>query len=274
MAVGRAQLRRDGGLKVRYWRLWRSFLRASILADTEYRLNIILRVLSESVWYVAQLSMFEVLYTHTDHINGWSVHAMRVFQGSLFLVDTIYILLFSENLDSLNGVVRRGDLDVYLVKPINAQFMVSMRRVAVSYLPNLLLVLSYLTWAIGRLPGEVTGVALGAFVVAVACGTLSYYAMRFMFGTLVIMLQDAGNVQFLWHQLFRLATRPDSLYPRALRYVLLSVVPVAFIASVPARVLTEGPLITLWTVPVTALLLWLSGRMWRGALRHYASASS
>lgn len=259
---------------MRYWRLWRSFLRASILADTEYRLNIVLRVVSESVWYVAQLSMFEVLYTHTEQINGWSVHAMRVFQGSLFLVDTLYILLFSENLDSLNGVVRKGDLDLYLVKPINAQFMVSMRRVAVSYLPNLVMVGGYLTWAIGRLPGGVTGASLAAYAVAIVSGALSYYAMRFMFGTLVILLQDAGNVQFLWHQLFRLATRPDSLYPRALRYVLLSVVPVAFIASVPARALTEGPVIALWTVPVTALLLWVSGLFWRMALRKYASASS
>ena len=260
----------------RYWRLWKSFLRASVLADTEYRLNIILRVIGETVWYVAQLSLFEVLFLHARSINGWTVHATRVFQGTLFLVDNLYMVIFYENMDQLIGIVRKGDLDLYLTKPVNAQFMLSLRKVSISYLPNTLLILGYLVWAIRGLPGTVGAGALLLYAGIGLCGLISYYAMRFLFATLVIVLQDAGNVQFLWHNLFRLGTRPDTLYPRPLRWLILTVIPVGFIASVPTRALIDertSPLV--WAAPLVSLfLLWTSSVVWTRALRHYASASS
>ena len=78
--------------------------------------------------YVAQLSVFEVLYTHTSTISGWDVHGMRIFMGCLFLVDVFYMILFMENMDTMSSLIKRGDLDLYLVKPIDAQFMVSCRK--------------------------------------------------------------------------------------------------------------------------------------------------
>jgi ABC-2 type transport system permease protein len=260
----------------RYWTLWKSFFRASVLADTEYRLNIVLRILGESVWYVAQLSLFEVLYLHTHSINGWSAQATRVFQGTLFLVDNLYMVLFAENLDQLNGIVRRGDLDLYLTKPVNAQFMLSLRRVSVAYLPNTLILTGYVTWAIRGLPQHIGAGALALYAGVALCGLISYYAMRFLFGTAVIVLQDAGNVQFLWHNFFRLGTRPDSVYPKSVRWLILTLVPVAFIASVPARALLDQPTPALvWFAPVLSVsLVWISSRTWTWALRHYASASS
>jgi ABC-2 type transport system permease protein len=260
----------------RYFTLWLSFLRASVLADTEYRLNIVLRVIGEMTWYVAQLSLFEVLYLHTGQINGWTVHATRVFQGTVFLVDNLYVLIFADNMDQLNGIVRGGDLDLYLTKPVNSQFMLSLRKVAVSYLPNTFIIGAYLAWAIGGLPRTPGPLDLLLYAFVCLCGLVSYYAMRFLFGTIVLILQDAGNVQFIWHNFFRLATRPDGIYPRPVRLMILTVIPVGFIASVPARALIdEGPTLLVWAAPlVAAFWLWLSTRAWTAALKRYASASS
>ena len=77
---------------MRYVRLWFSFLRASALADFEYRMNITVRIFGEVIWYATQLSVFEVLFTHTQTISGWDVNAMRVFMGTLFLVDNMYMM--------------------------------------------------------------------------------------------------------------------------------------------------------------------------------------
>ncbi len=130
----------------RYLRLWLSFFKMSAMADTEYRINIVLRVITEIVWYAMQLSVFEVLYTHTSTISGWTVHDMRVFMGTLFLTDVTFMILFHENLEQVWSMVRKGDLDLYLVKPVNSQFMISCRKVSVAYLLNWLLVFGYLLW--------------------------------------------------------------------------------------------------------------------------------
>ena len=261
---------------MRYLKLWGVFFRASWMAETEYRLNIIVRVLGEGVWYTVQLSVFEVLYTHTTTINGWDIHAMRLFLGTLFLTDNIYMFFFQDNMEALNQMVRKGELDLYLTKPINSQFMVSCRKVAVAYLLNMLILMPYVTWAMLHLSHPVGAGQVVTYVTSVVGGVFCYYSLRFMFGTLVIVLQDAGNVQFIWHQLFRLATRPDPIYPGPFRIFLLTVFPVAFMASVPARMVVESfnPALALASLAMASGLVVLSHKAWTTALKHYSSASS
>jgi ABC-2 type transport system permease protein len=270
-----ARLHGDGRM-IRYFRLWLSFFKASWMADLEYRMNIVVRVFSEFVWYVLQLSVFEVLYLHADSISGWDVRAMRVFMGTFFLVDNIYIFFFQDNMDALNGIARKGDLDLYLTKPVNSQFMISMRKVATAYTLNTFFILIYLIWGVSQLPHPISFWQILSFVYLLVCGLACYYAMRFMLIALVIVLEDAGNVAFIWGQIFRLGSRPDPIYPTTMRLLMFTVLPVAFMASVPARVLVEGvdPLLLLAATAMSAALVYLSHRFWNGALRHYSSASS
>jgi len=261
---------------IRYLRLWFSFLKMSWMADLEYRINLIIRVIGEVGWYVAQLSIFEVLYTHTKTISGWDVHGMRVFMGSLFLSDLLYMILLMDNMDGIFSFVRKGDLDLYLVKPVNSQFMISFRKVATVYFINLVVILGYLTWAIRELPSPVSLWQLFTFAVMIFFGFISLYSLRFMFATLTVLLQDAGNIHFVWHQLYRLATRPDPIYPYFMRVIVFTVFPVAFFASVPSRILVDG---FDWHLVVAApcfagMLLWVSARFWHRALKNYSSASS
>lgn len=260
---------------MRYLDLWCSFLKASWISDLEYRTNIVVKVLGELIWYLTQLSVFEVLYTHTQSISGWDVRAMRVFMGSLFLVDNIYMILCAENMESFNSFVRKGELDLYLVKPVNSQFMVSFRKVSVVYLLNLVLILGYLGWTTTQLDHVVLFTTYLAYVFLVICGAVCYYSLRFLFATISVVLQDAGSMQFIWHQLFRLATRPDPIYPSYLRFLVLTLFPVGFFASVPSRVLVEGPTMELLWAPIMAgSLLWVSHLGWERALKKYSSASS
>ncbi len=261
---------------MRYVRLWFSFLKMSWMSDMEYRLNLIVKVFGEFVWYAAQLSLFEVLYLHTNSISGWTVHGMRVFMGCLFLSDVLYMILFVENMDKLSSLVKTGELDLYLTKPIDSQFMVSFRRISTIYFVNLCFIISYLVWGVMHLPNSISAYQIFSFVVLAFSGMVTLYSIRFMFGCLTVVLQDAGNIQFLWHQIWRLGTRPDPIYPAPLRLFVLTVLPVAFVASVPSRVLVEGvDLQLLLVVPITAVcLLFLSHYLWGKALSKYTSASS
>lgn len=261
---------------MRYFKLWLNFFKMSGMADLEYRLNLVLRVVGDFAWYLAQLSIFEVLYLHAPSISGWDVHGMRVFMATLFLTDVVFMILFSENMDGMSSFVKKGDLDLYLTKPVNSQFMVSVRKVAVAYFGNMVLVLGYLVWAIRALPQPISMWQLVSFILVYLFGLITLYSIRFMFATLAVFLHDAGNIQFVWYQLYRLGTRPDPIYPGALRLLVFTILPVAFFASVPSRVLVEGLDWRLLTAaPIMALgLLALSHFWWNFALRRYSSASS
>jgi ABC-2 type transport system permease protein len=260
----------------RHLRLIAMFGRVSLQADLEYRLNFVVRVVTDMLWYGAQILTFEILFRQTSQISGWSLLEMRVFLGLLFTTDALYMFLFSENLDHLSDKVRKGDLDLILCKPVNSQFMMSFQKLSVAYLACIAISLSWLVWSIAQLPGETVWHRLPILLLTAPGSLAVVYSMRFIFSATALIFTRAENINYLWYQIFKLGTRPDALYPRWLRYIVLTFIPVGFVASVPAQIVL-GKLEWFWlfgglVVPVFAvgLSIWF----WRFGLRFYTSASS
>jgi ABC-2 type transport system permease protein len=260
----------------KYFLLLVSFFRASAIADLEYRLNITVKIITDIFWYAAQLSVFEVLFKHTNNLSGWTLDSTRVFMGLLFVVDACWMLFFSENLDRFSEKVRKGDLDLLLVKPVNSQFMMSFQRVNTPYIGNILIAASWLVYALHRMPGDVSWNRLGLLVITIPCSLAITYSLRFLFSVQALIFTRADNINYVWYQLYRLGTRPDALYPPWLRYAILTVLPVGFLASVPARLILNKPDLFLLgaSVGIAVIAVYLSTRFWRFALRFYSSASS
>ena len=261
---------------MRYLRVWWGFCQTSFMSEIEYRANMVIKILVDIIWYAAQFAVFEVLYQHTDAIGGWTQDQTRVFLGALFLIDAIYMVLFHENLDHLSWMVKRGELDLLLTKPISAQFMVSCKKVNVTYIGNVVLTSIFLLWAVNQLKTPVGIEQILFFLISIIFSLAVTYAFRLCFAVLALIFQNAEYITFIWYQLYRFGTRPDAMYPTMLRYALLTIIPVAFIVSVPARFIVEGIQWDLFAggIVITVLLLYLTSRFWNFALKKYSSASS
>ena len=259
----------------KYSTLYWAMFKASFISDLEYRANFLTRIFTDIFWYLAQISTFEVLYQHTQKIGDWNLAQMRVFLGVIFVVDGICSLLFTENIDSFSEKIRKGDLDLLLVKPVGSQFMISLQRASTAYLGNIVLSLIWLTWSLAQFP-EFDPLRLLWLILLIPCGVTITYVIRFMFATTAIVLTRSENLQFIWWQLYRIGTRPDSAYVPWFKWLILTAFPVGVIASVPSRALLDPPnyFILLWPLILTPLFLYMSHRFWNYSLKHYSSASS
>jgi ABC-2 type transport system permease protein len=257
----------------KYLRLYRAFFRASLTADLEFRANFLMRIITDIFWYLAQIVSFELLFRFTDNLGHWNRSEMRVFLGVLFVVDSVYMVVFSNNVDFLSDLVRKGNLDLLLTKPVNSQFMISCQRVSTAHLGNLLMACGWLSWA---LYGYGEWQRIFWLLAMVPCGALIFYSLRFFFSATAVIFTRAENMQYLWYHLYKLGMRPDSIYVPWLKIIVLTAIPVALIASVPARMVlgSAGPLMALWVAAVAGILLVLSSLFWNYSLRHYTSASS
>lgn len=253
-----------------------TFFRASAMADLEYRLNIAVKIFTDILWYTAQLSVFEVLFRHAPVISGWTLESTRVFMGVLFVVDALWMLMFSENLDKMSEKVRKGDLDLLLAKPVNSQFMLSTQRMMTAYLGNLVIAGCWLAWSLHQLPGGFEWQRLLLLIITVPCGLIITYSCRFLFSACALIFTKADSLLHVWYNFYRLGTRPDAIYPPWLRYAVLTIIPVGFIASVPSRLILNAPdlLLISSSVGLATVFLFLSTRFWRFALKRYSSASS
>lgn len=259
----------------KYLGLYAALFRASVIAELEYRMNFVTRIVTDLFWYVAQIVTFEVLYQHTSKIGDWDRSQTRVFLGLLFVIDAIYMVVLHDNLDKFSDRVSKGELDLILAKPVNSQFMVSLQRASPALLGNLVIGSTWLIFSLSQLPGF-SFARLIWLLVLIPCGIMVLYSCRFFFTSSALILTRAENLQFLWYQFYKLGMRPDSLYAPWLKVILLTFVPVSLIASVPAHALLDPPNLTLfvWSIVIAVTFLSLSTRVWKWCLKYYASASS
>ncbi|MGE3974108.1 MAG: ABC transporter permease [Bdellovibrionales bacterium] len=261
-----------------YLGVWFAFFKASVITELEYRLNITLRIFTDIIWYTAQISVFRVLFLQSPKIGGWTLEQTQVFLGVLFFVDSIWMLLFSENLDRFSDKVRKGDLDMMLAKPVNSQFTMSMNKVSAAYIGNLFIAFGFLVYALLELNAiePVNWVRMLWLLLFVPCGVVICYCLRFFFSASALYLVRAENISYLWYQIYKLGTRPDSFYPKWLRYLILSIMPVGFIASVPSQMIfgEQTYIFVPLVLVMSAVTLYLSSKYWNWALKHYTSASS
>lgn len=259
----------------KYFRLFSICLKTSLIADLEFRINFSLRIITDVMWYGMQVLAFEVLFNFSPTIGDWNRQQMRVFLGMLFIVDALFMIFIQENCDRFADKVRKGELDFILAKPVSSQFLVSFQKVATASFGNLLIALVFFLYSAAQLEGF-HWYRLFWLILVIPTSFIITYTSRFFFACLNLIFVKAESVNFLWYNCYKLGMRPDSIYAPVMKLILLTVFPMAFIASVPTRVILEPPnaLLLFWSLVIGPLFLYLSHRFWNFSLRFYSSASS
>lgn len=261
---------------MRYLRLYGHFVRFSFMRALQFRLDFFFRVFMDALWYGVHLSFFWVLYRHTPLLGGWNFDQILVFTAGFFWVDATQMTLFSNNMWWLPILVNRGDLDYYLVRPVSSLFFVSLREFAPNSFLNWLMASGILAWTIARYPGELPAHRVAVYVALLGVGVLVFYVLAMLFLLPVFWMHNAAGMRDLFWQMDPYGHRPHRIYPRAVRILVVSLLPFAFFASFPAQALFEGltPGLLLHTAGVAVIGFALLVRAWRAGLRAYSSASS
>ncbi len=248
----------------------------SFIAELEFRANIALKIFNDFIWYTVQISLFKVLYLHTNQISGWGFGKIKVFLGCVFLADTVNMIFYHENLELLSDRVRKGELDLILAKPVPSQFMLSFYRLHPTYFINFFLCLSWLLYELYQELGVLSLWTLMQILIMIFCSNAIMYSIRFFVASLSIVLGRAENLAQIWYSLFRMSLRPDFVYPPWLRYFLLFVLPLGFVASVPAHVVLGVRSIDwmILAILIASVFIGLSRFWWKRVLKNYASVSS
>ncbi|MBI1849443.1 MAG: ABC-2 family transporter protein [Planctomycetes bacterium] len=260
----------------RYLRIYANFLRFSFSRAMAFRLDFFFRVGMDAIWYAVHLAFFWLIYRHTPLLGGWNFDQVLVFTSGFFFIDAINMTVFANNIWSFPVLVNSGELDAYLVRPVSSLFFISVRDFAANSFLNLIMASGILAWAIARYPGELGVVRVVVYVALLLVGTFLGYVISMLFLVPVFWMHNASGLREIRFAIGTYGERPHQIFHGWVRTVLVTVVPLALCASVPAQVLFEGitPALLLHVVGVTAALFLAFLWIWSRALRAYASASS
>ena len=256
-------------------KLIRAFWVNSLALDLEYRVDFLISAATALVTCGAGLLVLQVMFSFSQSLGGWSFHQALALYGIYLLLEEFANGFLTYNIGSVPELIRRGDLDFILMKPVNSQLQVSIQHFRIVGLPAYLLALGILIYAMVEM-GSLTPLNVLLLVALLICALAIVYAIWALLHTLAFWLVRIENIAQVFYAVFKVARFPIAAFPGAMQIIFTVIIPIAFMTTVPASAAAG---ILDWRLgiaaPVIALLgLWLSHRFWQFALRHYSSASS
>jgi ABC-2 type transport system permease protein len=260
----------------RYARVYRACLRNCLARELEFRTSFLLSVGSTILWAIFSMLLAGLIFSNVRQVAGWDLDRMFILTGTFLLVEGLSSALFQRNMQRLSEMVNKGELDFVLTRPISSQFLVSIRYVDFGDLPTALVGIVYVAIGLGRLGLQPGLLEILSYLVIVTCALFSLYALWFMAVTLVLWTGRINNISAVAPPFVEMARMPSDVYRGLARPILTYGLPIAAIATLPAKallgVLDQG--MVPYQIVLTAVLLWASHRFWHYSLRKYSSASS
>jgi ABC-2 type transport system permease protein len=244
--------------------------------DLQYRVNFALQVLQSLLAIAVGLILFQLVFSHTTELNGWTHSELLAVLGVQAVMAGVIHSVIQPNMMRLTEDVQEGKLDHALTKPVDAQMLVSVREVQLWQAVDVITGSVIIGFALVRLGGNVGVLDAVAFAAALGLGAVLLYCFWLVLATGSFWIVRMWFLPELFEGIFQTGRWPVGIYPDWLRFGITFLVPIAFAVTVPAEAITsrlDWPTLLL-AVAFTAVLFTATRWFWRFGLRHYTGASA
>ena len=261
----------------RYLRLLRVQLRMSLVTATQYRTEFLLKGGMALFWLAVTLIPSIIVFSHRQSVMGWTYEQSLVVLAWFSLLKAVLEGGVTPSLTAVVEGVRSGALDFVLLKPADAQFLVSTQRFEPWRVVDFLGAAAIFTYAfqkMGRWPHR-EDLAMAAVLLVVA--VLLLYSIWILVVSAAFWVVRMDNLSYLFGSIFDAGRWPiDAFRSRALRWIFTYVFPLALMTTFPAQALLgklDGNNTAVALAGGVGFAV-LARLVWTRAVRFYTSASS
>lgn len=222
-----------------------------------------------------------VFFTHVPALAGWSVGEVALLYAISGMAFGLTDLVMG-HMDRLGGMIRMGEMDTVLIRPMGSLFQVLAADFQLRRIGKLVQSAAVLGYAVVAAEISITPPKVIVLTVTVLAGAVLFGAVWVTFASLCFWTADTSEItnSFTYGGNF-LAAYPITIFGTWVRRLLAFVLPMAFVAYFPALYLLDRPrpgglgAFAPFGTPVVALVFAsMAGLVWRFALRHYRSTGS
>ena len=262
--------------KIKYLVVYTKFLHTSLASELEYKTNIIIDAITAMLSLVGSIFLLSIFFQNTGNIGGWKFEQALIIQGIYTVLNGITNTWFNPNLREIVRHVREGTLDFVLLKPIDSQFFISLKKISPSGFLEIILGVCLLFYCIKINQIKLSLNFLILCLITITCSICILYSLWFFISTTTIWFVKTWNATEVLRAALAAGRFPVAAYPPMLRLFFTLILPVAFLTTVPAEViLGRSSLLMLTLGFFVAVTSFIASRLfWIHALRFYTSASS
>lgn len=258
----------------RYVRLFGVQLRTSLLLMMQYRVDFLLDAAMSLFWTGSALVPLLVLFGKRDSVVGWSWPEALLVVAWFTLLKGILNGAIHPALQSVVEHIRKGTLDFVLLKPADAQFLVSTARFELWRGADVVGGLLLLGWALVemKLVPSVGAVVTTAALLAGAVAIL--YSLWIFVISLAFVTVKVDNLTYLFESIYDAGRWPASIYRGFLSFLFTFVIPLALMTTWPALAILGRlePAQVILALGAAVAFSVAARLVWRTSIRHYTSA--
>ena len=260
----------------KYLKVYKKFLHTSLASELEYKTNIIIDLTTAILSLIGSIFLLSIFFQNNGNIGGWAFEQALIMQGIYTILNGVTNTWFNPNLTEIVRHIREGTLDFVLLKPIDSQFFISLKKINPSGILEIILGICLLFYCIKINQINFNLSFLTLCLITIICSICILYSLWFFISTTTIWFVKTWNATEVLRSFLYIGRFPLDSFSFSLRIFFSVFIPIAFITTIPSEVFLG--LSQYWKilleVLVSIVFLITSRKFWLFALRYYSSASS
>jgi len=260
----------------KYLKVYKKFLHTSLASELEYKTNILVDLVTAILSLLGSIFLLSIFFQNNGYIGGWNFEQALIIQAIYTILNGITNTWFNPNLTEIVKYIREGTLDFVLLKPIDSQFFISLKKINPSGFLEIMLGFFLLFFCIRINQINLNLSFLTQSLVTISCSICILYSLWFFISTTTIWFVKTWNAIEVLRSFLYIGRFPLNSFSFSLRIFFSVFIPIAFITTIPSEVFLG--LSQVWKIlleiVVATVYLTTSRKFWLFALKFYSSASS
>ncbi|MCQ2577354.1 MAG: ABC-2 family transporter protein [Treponema sp.] len=263
-------------------RMYGYYVKNTIKSWFQYKLDACLRSLAVFLREGAGIIIIYLTLKSFDSLNGWNTMELFFLYSLIFVTYGIFIIFFT-GLRDFEWMVNNGSLDRFLLRPRGVLFQIlSSNSDWFAAIGHGTLGITLMLVSANRIGVVWTFGNILYFITAILSGVLIQGAVFLFTASLCFFFMKVGNLRkVLYYEPRRFAGYPISIYPKIIQFLMIYILPFAFVNYFPVQFILTKPDMAqfskglMYIAPAIGFALYmLSYLFWRFSLKHYHSSGN
>lgn len=259
----------------RYWQIWLMTAKTALQEAFVNRWTNALFFTGKAIRLAMMVIFLFLIRSQVQQFAGYTTDQLVVFFLTYQLIDTISQVFF-RGVYLFGNLVKNGEFDFYLSKPINPLFRALTGKPDINDALFLIPTLFVSGWILLQLNITVTPYSVLLYLAFLAIGLLLAAGLHIVVMSVGILTVEVDGIIWLYRDVMRLGQFPATVYMELVRFALFVIVPVGVMVTIPTQLLLnlEPSWPPLAVLGFAGFFFWLCLRLWAWSIQHYSSASS
>ncbi|WP_394846949.1 ABC-2 family transporter protein [Pendulispora brunnea] len=258
----------------RYLHLLAAQIRTSTLLGLQYRVDFVLDGIIEIFWALTAIVPLFIVFSKRESVAGWSFGESLLVVAWFTLLTGVLEGAIHPSLAAVVEHVRKGTLDFVLLKPADAQFLVSTARFQPWRAVNAVTAMILFVLAFRKIGHGPTPWGIAGALALLAAAMVILYSLGILTVSAAFHVVRVDNLSQLFSSIFDAARWPVAVFRGALRLVFTFVIPLALMTTYPSLALLGRLPWHAFVLSFVVAIVFAAGSraIWLRAISQYTSA--